>query len=51
VTNDDQFDEITQKFISSMGGVSCPSEEYRAALRSAIDEIHTAIEASESMPG
>jgi len=43
---DEQFDAITQKFLSEMAAVHCTPEEYRSWLRAAQDEIATAIDAS-----
>lgn len=51
MTTEEEFDVLTSEFLTKMGSVKCPSEEYRAGLQAAIDEIRASIQASEEMPG
>lgn len=46
---DDKFNDIIRDAIGQADGVKCSAEEYRENLKVWIDEIETAIAASESM--
>lgn len=48
---DEHFDKLTQAFLVEMAQVKCPVEDYQAGLRGAIEEIQTALQASQECAG
>ncbi len=47
--SEEVFDSLVQEFLDKAAKVKCSAHEYRDGLRYAIEEVRTAIQASEEM--